>query len=117
MARIVVMGGDGIGPEVVDAACAVLDRVAGRLGLDLASEHHLLHGACWDVHGEWVLDETVEAARRADGVLVGAVVHEGAVIIPRSSTVIQTGARVVLLAPAAAVRQVEKMFAVQLEFF
>ena len=28
MAKIVVMGGDGIGPEVVDAACAVLDRSA-----------------------------------------------------------------------------------------
>ena len=52
-----------------------------------------------------------------DGVLVGAVVHDGEVIIPRSSTVIQTGDRVVLLAPAEAVRQGEKMFAVQLEFF
>jgi trk system potassium uptake protein TrkA len=52
-----------------------------------------------------------------DGVLVGAVVHEGKVIIPRSSTVIHAGDRVVLLAPADAVRQVEKMFAVQLEFF
>jgi len=52
-----------------------------------------------------------------EGVLVGAVVHDGEVIIPRSSTVIQTGDRVVLLAPAEAVRQVEKMFAVQLEFF
>jgi trk system potassium uptake protein TrkA len=52
-----------------------------------------------------------------DGVLVGAVVHEGEVIIPRASTVIHTGDRVVLLAPADAVRQVEKMFAVQLEFF
>ena len=72
MARIVVMGGDGIGPEVVDAARAVLDRVAGRLGLDLVYDHHLLHGACWDVHGVWVLDETVEAARWADAVLVGA---------------------------------------------
>jgi trk system potassium uptake protein TrkA len=50
-------------------------------------------------------------------VLVGAVVHEGEVIIPRSSTVIHTGDRVVLLAPAEAVRQVEKMLAVQLEFF
>ena len=35
MARIVVMGGDGIGLEVVDAACTVPDRAAGRLVLDL----------------------------------------------------------------------------------
>jgi 3-isopropylmalate dehydrogenase len=66
MARIVVMGGDGIGPEVVDAACAVLDRVAGRLGLDLVYDHHLLHGACWDVRGEWSLDDAPEAFRLCD---------------------------------------------------
>ncbi len=35
MARIVVMGGDGIGLEVVDAACTVPDRATGRLDLDL----------------------------------------------------------------------------------
>ncbi|MAF50115.1 MAG: Trk system potassium transporter TrkA [Rhodospirillales bacterium] len=52
-----------------------------------------------------------------EGVLVGAVVHDGEVVIPRASTVIQTGDRVVLFAPAESVRQVEKMFAVQLEFF
>ncbi|MBQ35739.1 MAG: hypothetical protein CME04_05060 [Gemmatimonadaceae bacterium] len=64
MARIVVMGGDGIGLEVVDAGCSVLDRVTGRMGPDLTSEHHLLHGACRDVHGEWVfggLDTTDNA--------------------------------------------------------
>jgi isocitrate/isopropylmalate dehydrogenase len=37
MVRIVAMGGDGIGLEVVDAACTVPDRAAGRLGRDLAS--------------------------------------------------------------------------------
>lgn len=55
-----------------------------------------------------------------DGVIIGAVVRgvqDGQVIIPRGSTVIEGNDRVILLAMADAVKQVEKMFAVGLEFF
>ncbi|MEO5337694.1 MAG: Trk system potassium transporter TrkA [Magnetospirillum sp. WYHS-4] len=52
-----------------------------------------------------------------DGVLVGAVVRGTEVISPRGNTVIEDKDRVVMFAAAAAVRKVEKMFAVQLEFF
>ncbi|NQV57227.1 MAG: Trk system potassium transporter TrkA [Rhodospirillales bacterium] len=52
-----------------------------------------------------------------DGVIVGAVVHDDEVIIPRSSTIVHAGDRVVMFVPSKAVRDVEKMFAVQLEFF
>jgi trk system potassium uptake protein TrkA len=52
-----------------------------------------------------------------DGVIVGAVVHDGAVVIPRGSTVIEENDRVILLATTEAVKSVEKMFAVRLEFF
>ncbi len=52
-----------------------------------------------------------------DGVIVGAVVHDGAVVIPRGSTVIEENDRVILLATTEAVKMVEKMFAVRLEFF
>jgi trk system potassium uptake protein TrkA len=55
-----------------------------------------------------------------DGVIVGAVVRgteNGQVIIPRGATVIEGSDRVILLATADAVKQVEKMFAVRLEFF
>ena len=52
-----------------------------------------------------------------DGVIIGAVVHDGAVIIPRGSTIIEETDRVILLATAEAVKKVEKMFSVRLEFF
>lgn len=52
-----------------------------------------------------------------DGVLLGAVVRGDKVISPRGNTVVEDKDRVVLFAAAEAVRKVEKMFAVQLEFF
>ncbi|RAU22534.1 Trk system potassium transporter TrkA [Paramagnetospirillum kuznetsovii] len=51
------------------------------------------------------------------GVLIGAVVHNGQVISPRGSTVVQAGDRVILFATAEAVKKVEKMFSVRLEYF
>jgi trk system potassium uptake protein TrkA len=52
-----------------------------------------------------------------DGIIVGAVVRGSTVIIPRGSTVIKADDRVVLMAATGAVRKVEKMFAVRLEYF
>jgi trk system potassium uptake protein TrkA len=51
------------------------------------------------------------------GVLIGAIVREGAMIYPRASTVIKPKDRVILFAAAESVRKVEQMFSVQLEFF
>lgn len=51
------------------------------------------------------------------GVLLGAVVRDGQVISPRGSTIVEAGDRVILFSSAEAVRAVEKMFSVQLEFF
>jgi trk system potassium uptake protein TrkA len=51
------------------------------------------------------------------GVMVGAIVRNGQVISPRGNTVIQNKDRVVLFAAADAVRRVEKMFSVRLEYF
>jgi trk system potassium uptake protein TrkA len=56
-------------------------------------------------------------AKLPAGVLVGAVVREGEVIMPRGSTVIQVRDRVVLFAAAEAVREVEKIFSVSVEYF
>ncbi|MGE0714002.1 MAG: Trk system potassium transporter TrkA [Alphaproteobacteria bacterium] len=52
-----------------------------------------------------------------DGIILGAVVRGKTVIIPRASTVIKAEDRVVLMAAPGAVRKVEKMFAVRLEYF
>ena len=51
------------------------------------------------------------------GIIIGAIVRNGDVIIPRGSTVIEGYDRVILLSTAEAVKQVEKMFSVSLEFF
>ena len=52
-----------------------------------------------------------------EGVLLGAIVRNGKMICPRGTTVVQAKDRVVLFATEEAVREVEKMFAVQLEYF
>ncbi len=51
------------------------------------------------------------------GVILGALVRDGKMICPRGETVVEADDRVVLFAAAEVVRQVEKMFSVQLEYF
>jgi len=71
--KILALGGDGIGPEVVAAALEVLEVVAPSIGLRVDLSEDLLHGAAWDKYGTFLRAETLEAARRSDAVLVGAV--------------------------------------------
>ena len=56
-------------------------------------------------------------ARLPSGVIIGAIVRDGEVIVPRGETVIAAKDRVVLFATYEAVKKVEKMFAVRLDFF
>jgi len=67
--RIVCLPGDGIGPEVAAEALRVLDA----LPLELELETHLFGGAAIDAVGDPLPDETVEACRDTDAVLLGAV--------------------------------------------
>jgi len=72
--RIVLLPGDGIGPEVMAAARRVLDKLAQlRRDLDIAFEEHLVGGAAIDATGEPLPKATLEACKRADAVLLGAV--------------------------------------------
>ncbi|HEY3728253.1 MAG TPA: 3-isopropylmalate dehydrogenase [Solirubrobacteraceae bacterium] len=69
-AKIVVLPGDGIGPEIIAPALQVLDAVApGKLEY----EEHLFGGASIDAHATALTDETLEACRAADAVLLAAV--------------------------------------------
>ena len=56
-------------------------------------------------------------AKLPDGVIVGALVRDGEVVIPHGDTVVRPNDRVVIFAAAEAVKKVEKMFSVRLEFF
>jgi 3-isopropylmalate dehydrogenase len=73
MQRILILPGDGIGPEVTREARRVLEAVAARHGLDLAFEEGLIGGASIDAHGTPLADDVVERARRCRAVLLGAV--------------------------------------------
>ena len=72
-ATIVLLGGDGIGPEVVAQGRRVLERVAPRFDLELAFEERLIGGAAIDATGTALPPDTVAACERADAVLLGAV--------------------------------------------
>jgi 3-isopropylmalate dehydrogenase len=69
MPKIVTLPGDGIGPEVLEAALRVLQAVAD----DLDYEEHVFGGASIDAHRTALTDEVLEACGNADAVLLAAV--------------------------------------------
>jgi 3-isopropylmalate dehydrogenase len=66
---IALLPGDGIGPEITAPTLEVLKAV----GTDFAYDEHLFGGASIDAHGVALTDETLDACRRADAVLLAAV--------------------------------------------
>jgi 3-isopropylmalate dehydrogenase len=71
--RIMLLPGDGVGPEVTTAACRVLDEVAVRFGFTIAYETGLLGGCAIDEVGSPMEDGLVERCLADDAVLLGAV--------------------------------------------
>ena len=72
-ALIAVLPGDGIGPEVVAQAVAVLRTVATACGHRFAFQEALLGGCAIDATGQPLPPATLELCRRADAILLGAV--------------------------------------------
>jgi 3-isopropylmalate dehydrogenase len=71
--RILVLPGDGIGPEIVAEAVKILNALQRDHGLDVALEEGLLGGCAVDATGEPYPARTQAQARAADAVLLGAV--------------------------------------------
>jgi 3-isopropylmalate dehydrogenase len=71
--RIVGLPGDGIGPEVYASACQVLAVLQETHGLNLELEEQLIGGAAVDATGSPLPPATIDACRRADAALLGAV--------------------------------------------
>ena len=71
--RIGVIAGDGIGPEIVREAVKVLDQVAVKYGHEFDYTELLLGGASIDVHGVPLTEETIQAAKACDAVLMGSI--------------------------------------------
>ena len=72
-ANVVVIPGDGIGPEVAAVAEDVLQHVCAHAGVELHIEHGLMGGRAIDETGSPLPDETRDACMRADAVLFGAL--------------------------------------------
>ena len=71
--KILVLAGDGIGPEIMGATELVIDALVEQFGLDMTLEHALMGGAAIDDCGEPLPATTLDLARRADAILLGAV--------------------------------------------
>lgn len=71
--RIVLLPGDGIGPEVVAQAKRVLEAVSSATQVVFHFEEHLIGGSSIDCHGTALTDQALAACRQADAVLLGAV--------------------------------------------
>src|SRR5512139_3041318 len=72
-ARIAVLGGDGIGPEVTAEAVRVLQAVAARFGHEFEFAGALIGGAAIDSSGSALPPRTIDACRESAAVLLGAV--------------------------------------------
>jgi 3-isopropylmalate dehydrogenase len=72
-AKIVILGGDGIGPEVTHEGVLVLEAVASRFGHEFKFEAHLIGGAAIDATQTALPTSTISACGSADAVLLGAV--------------------------------------------
>ena len=71
--KVGVIKGDGIGPEIVDEALKVLDRIAEAYGHSFSYIQLLMGGASIDVNGVPLTDGTLAAAKACDAVLMGSI--------------------------------------------
>jgi 3-isopropylmalate dehydrogenase len=71
--KILLLEGDGIGPEIVGAAVDVLNALRERFGFQAELEPALMGGAAIDATGDPLPEDTLALARAADAILLGAV--------------------------------------------
>lgn len=71
--KILVLPGDGIGPEIVTEAVNVLETAKVKFNLDIQLDHALVGGAAYDESGSPLPEATMDKARASDAILLGAV--------------------------------------------
>src|SRR5690625_1933120 len=71
--KIIVLPGDGIGPEIIESAIDVLKEIANKYGHQFQFDYHEIGGSAYEKHGEPLTDSTVEACLDADAILLGAI--------------------------------------------
>jgi len=70
---LLILPGDGIGPEVMAEVRKVIDWFGAKRDLAIDVQEGLVGGASYDAHGTPLTDETMELAQSVDAVLLGAV--------------------------------------------
>lgn len=73
MKKILLLPGDGIGPEIVAEARKVIDCLQSEHGLEVQLDEALIGGAAYDADGNPLPEETLDKAHAADAILLGAV--------------------------------------------
>lgn len=71
--NIALLKGDGIGPEIVESAVRILEKIGEKYGHTFAFTPYLIGGAAIDATGEPLPEETVKGCLASDSVLLGAV--------------------------------------------
>lgn len=71
--KVAVIPGDGIGPEIVDQAKVVLDKIEEKFGHKFNYEEVLMGGIAYDKTGDPLPQETIDVCKASDAVLLGAV--------------------------------------------
>lgn len=71
--NIALLKGDGIGPEIVDSAVAILEKVAEKFGHKFNFTPYLIGGCAYDATGVPLPQETIDGCLASDSVLLGAV--------------------------------------------
>jgi 3-isopropylmalate dehydrogenase len=70
---LLILPGDGIGPEVMAEVRRIIDWFGARRGIAFDVSEDLVGGAAWDAHGTPLHDDTMARAQEVDAVLLGAV--------------------------------------------
>lgn len=73
MTKLLLLPGDGIGPEITGEAERIIEELGFRFGLNVEVEKGLIGGSAIDAFGTPLASETLDAAKMADAVLMGSV--------------------------------------------
>lgn len=73
MKQVLVLPGDGIGPEIVTEAVKVLEAAKSRFHLQVEHQQALVGGAAYDAEGDPLPESTLAKARAADAILFGSI--------------------------------------------
>ena len=71
--KIAVLPGDGIGPEVMDQALKVLDKISEQYSVEFEYKNALVGGAAWDDYKCHLPEDTLNICKESDAILFGSV--------------------------------------------